>query len=91
MVLEPPCFILFFSLKFEVAFDKSAIVSALHSCPDPAESMETWHSVVPLLFTSSSSVLTGTRGTKQLVNAPATRCAAALNEPLLLTWEDRAL
>jgi len=36
MVLEPPCFILFFSLKFEVAFDKSAIVSALHSCPDPA-------------------------------------------------------
>jgi len=53
--------------------------------------METWHSVVPLLFTSSSSVFTGTRGTKQLVNALATRCAAALNEPLLLTWEDRAL
>ena len=55
------------------------------------ESMETWHSVVPLLFTFCSSVLTWTRGKKQLVNAPATRCAAALNEPLLLTWEDRAL
>jgi len=55
--------------------------------------METWHSVVPLLFTSSSSVLTWTRGKKQLVNAQATRCAAALNEPLLLTCEveDRAL
>lgn len=36
MVLEPPCFTMFFSLKFEVALDKSATVSSLPSCHDPA-------------------------------------------------------
>ena len=56
------------------------------------ESMETWHSERLLFFSSSSSsVVTCLRGTKQLVNAPATRSAAALKEPLLLTWEERVL
>ena len=54
------------------------------------ESMETWHSERRLFFSSSSSVVTCLRGTKQLVKAPATR---ALKEPLLLllTWEERVL
>jgi hypothetical protein len=52
--------------------------------------METWHSERRLFFSSSSSVVTCLRGTKQLVKAPATR---ALKEPLLLllTWEERVL
>lgn len=36
MVLERPCLIMFFSLKFDVALDTSAIVRALPSCHDPA-------------------------------------------------------
>lgn len=56
------------------------------------ESMETWHSERLLFFSSSSSsVVTCLRGTKQLVKAPATRFAAALKEPLVLTWEERVL
>jgi hypothetical protein len=54
--------------------------------------METWHSERLLFFSSSSSsVVTCLRGTKQLVKAPATRFAAALKEPLVLTWEERVL
>lgn len=36
MVLERPCLIMFFSLKFEVALDTSAMVRALPSCHGPA-------------------------------------------------------